>query len=136
MSYFDMDISSMEKVLNKVEQFADRREAESVISEYLWEQGGKLIKESIHKILPVSGRKAWNGKKAAAKSTDPFTEDHENLSVTVKAKGYYHYLYFPDDGSNTVHHYGNQQFMYSGAENVSEEIGNEIVKKLIEKMEV
>lgn len=26
-------------------------------------------------------------------------------------------LYFPDDGSNTVHHMGNQHFMQHGAEN-------------------
>lgn len=134
MSYFKMDSSSMEKVLDKVMQFTEGSIAEEIINEYLWTQGGKLIKESIQEILPESGR-SWDGKKAAAKSTDPFREERKNLTITVKSKKDYQYLYFPDDGSNTVHHCGNQQFMYNGAGNASEVIGNKIVEKLIERLE-
>lgn len=134
MSYLEMDSSSLEKVLEKVVQFTDGSVAEEIINEYLWEQGKDLIKESIQKILPESGR-SWKKKKAAAVSTDPFREEQGNLSVTVKTKSTYNYLYFPDDGSNTIHHYGNQQFMYNGAESVSEVIGNNIVEKLVERLE-
>ena len=44
------------------------------------------------------------------------------LSVTIKTVNAYNYLYFPDDGSNTKKHAGNQQFMASGAENASDRI--------------
>ena len=134
MSYFKMDSSSMEKIIDKVMQFTEGSIAEEIVNEYLWTQGGELIKESIQKILPESGR-SWSGKRAEAKSTDPFQEEKGNLAITVKSKKSYQYLYFPDDGSNTVHHCGNQQFMYNGAENASEAIGNNIVEKLVERLE-
>ena len=45
-----------------------------------------------------------------------FNQDEDILTVTIAARGRYHYLYFPDDGSNTRRHVGNQEFMRRGAE--------------------
>lgn len=134
MSYFEMDTRSMEKVTDTIMRFSDGREAERIINDYLAGEGGDLLKESIHEILPVSGR-TWAGKKTAAKATDPFKKTPGNLSVKIHTKGNYHYLYFPDDGSDTIHHYGNKQFMFDGASKKSEEIGDKIIEKLLERLE-
>ncbi len=134
MSYFELDTRQYEAVIEQVEKFADGSEAEEIINEYLAGEGGDLISKKIHDLLPVSGRN-WRGKKAAAKSTDPFRKTAGNLSVKVHTKSGYHYLYFPDDGSNTNHHYGNQQFMFDGASGASNEIANEVIERLVEKME-
>lgn len=134
MSYFELDTRSLEKITDKISQFSDGSEAEEIINNYLAEEGGELIKKSIHELLPVSGR-TWAGKATAAKATDPFKKTPGNLSVKIHTKGNYHYLYFPDDGSDTISHYGNQQFMFEGASEKSEEITDVITEKLLERLE-
>lgn len=104
-------------------------DVEKRINEVLWEEGGVLIEDAIMQLLPASGRK-WKGKKPAAKSSKPFVQEQGNLSVTVKTKKVYGYLYFPDDGSNTRKHAGNQQFMLGGAEIEQDEIIQRCIAKL------
>lgn len=135
MSYFELDVKQAEKVMETVLKFGDGKEAEKIINDYLRKEGGDIIKEGIHTILPVSGRKPWKGKEPAAKSTDPFQKRSENLGITIRTKSTHHYLYFPDDGSNTLRHQGNQQFMFEGASRKAEEIGNAIIEKLVERLE-
>lgn len=134
MSYFELDASQNDVILKTIEEFSDGSEAESIINEYLGGEGGDLLKEGIQNLLPVSGR-TWKGKKRAAKSADPFKKTKGNLSVKISTKGVYHYLYFPDDGSNTERHYGNQQFMFGGASAQADNIANEIINRLLKRME-
>lgn len=108
--------------------------AERVINDTLHGFAGKEIMENIMPLLPESGRK-WKGKRAAASSTQPFKQENSNLAVTVKSKSIYNYLYFPDDGSNTIHHVGNQQFMHKGAENAAEEIIRKCNENIINEIE-
>ena len=80
MSYFELDTRQCDEIIKAIENFADGSEAESIINEYLAEEGGDLLKQSIHDLLPVSGR-TWKGKKRAAKSTDPFKKNRwESIS--------------------------------------------------------
>ena len=134
MSYFYLDTKEFDKVATASENSSDRSVAEQIINDYLVDDGGKKIKEYIRAILPVSGR-TWNRKKAAASQTDPFRIQGENLAVKVYSKGSYHYLYFPDDGSNTRHHRGYQQFMWQGAEKAEDENVNGVIDKLVERLE-
>lgn len=134
MSSFYLDVREFERVTEAVKKFSDGAEAKRIINDYLHKEGGEILKENIRKILPVSGR-TWKGKKTAASRTDPFVIKEANLAVIVKTKGAYHYLYFPDDGSNTQHHHGNQQFMFHGAEDSEEKIVNEVIDKLVERLE-
>lgn len=98
-------------------------EAEKAIDSVLHQEGAEEIKKDIAKLLPASGRR-WRGKSAPARSAMPgrFEQDNQMLSVTIAARGRYHYLYFPDDGSNTEHHRGNLRFMMRGAENATNKI--------------
>ena len=64
----------------------------------------------------------------------PFTENTgEELAVTIKTKPKYDYLYFPDDGSNTRRHVGNQQFMRRGAEKSRDRIIDICVGRLAQE---
>ncbi len=130
-----MDVRDFDRISDVISEFADSSEAEQIINEYLREDGGELIKQKIHEMLPVSGRKPWKGKKTAAKATEPFRKTAGNLSVKVHTKSAYHYLYFPDDGSDTERHYGNQQFMFDGASQSSETIANEVIEELVKRLE-
>lgn len=103
------------------------------INDVLWNEGANLIQQSIQQLLPESGR-TWRGKKPAAKRGAPFTvTDRAALSVEVGTKYAYHYLYFPDDGSTTRKHAGNQQFMLRGAEAQQAHILDLCVARLVEE---
>ena len=56
-------------------------------------------------------------------------------SVIFKSSPAWNYLYFPDDGSNTVRHRGNQQFMLRGAQDAAPKIADEICTRLARKFE-
>lgn len=130
--WFSLDVSEFERLQEAMTQYAGH--AGPVIDEVLRGQGADLIKSKIAMLLPSSGR-SWKGKGASAKAVMParFSQDNGTLSVTIAARGKYHYLYFPDDGSNTVRHAGNQQFMMHGAENASNEVIDLCIGKLTEQ---
>lgn len=108
-------------------------DAESVINNVLHNEGGPLADKAIHNLMPTSGKR-WKGKKPAAKSSKSLTQENENLAVTVRTTYSYHYLYFPDDGTNTRRHVGNQRFFERGGESVVDDIIDRCVEKLVNKL--
>lgn len=131
---FQLDAEQVERLYEALEAYPGV--SGRTIDDVLHNEGGKLIQEEIMMLLPESGR-TWNGKKAAAKHAQPFTQEDGPLSVTVKTKPAYHYLYFPDDGTNTRRHVGYKgqprEFMQKGAENRAAEIIDRCINRLIEK---
>ena len=120
MGYIKMEYREVEELQKVLDEFGGS--SLRVINDVLHGEAGDLIAEKAQRLLPASGRK-WRKKKTAAGKTMPFQKDTvEMLSVTVKSKTGYQYLYFPDDGSNTRRHAGNQQFMRRGAERATEDI--------------
>lgn len=113
MAVFRLEATEFERLEQVMKNFPDV--AEKTINEVLHNEGSQLIQESIKNLVPVSGRN-WKGKKASAKTGNSLTDVKENLSITVKTTKNYQYLYFPDDGTNTRRHAGNQQFFLKGAE--------------------
>lgn len=107
----ELEYGDVENLARTLKNFG--KSAENVINEVFHDYGGNEIEKEIMNLLPKSGRK-WRKKKKAASSAQPFTQLNGNLSITVHTKSAYNYLYFPDDGSNTIRHYGNQQFMMRG----------------------
>ena len=106
-------------------------QAEETINDVLHTQAAPLLKDEIYRLMPASG-KSWKGKKPHAKFSQSLMQTDENLSVTIRTKKDYHYLYFPDDGSNTRRHAGNQQFFSRSLENKREEIINRCVGGIVE----
>lgn len=88
---------------------------EEIVNDVLHNEAPQIFQDSIQNLLPESHRK-WNGKKKAAKQAKPFTSIGGNLSVTIVNKNTYAYLYFPDDGTKTKRHRGEQHFMLRGVE--------------------
>ena len=132
MARFELDVSQHERLQRDMQEYGNQ--AGRTVDDVLHNEGGKLIEEEIMRLLPESGR-TWKGKRTAAKRAQPFTQKNESLAVTIKTKSPYHYLYFPDDGSNTKRHRGEQQFMYRGAENQTNRIMDLCINRLIEKWE-
>lgn len=131
MNGFEIHIKDMDTIFERIQAAGER--SEGIINDVLHEYGGGKIEEKIMPLIPASGRK-WKGKKKEARSAQPFRQEKGNLSVTVKTKYGYHYLYFPDDGSNTIKHRGNQRFMYRGAEQALPEILEQCTAKLTEEI--
>ena len=131
MANFALDASEFAKVAEAIERFGAG--SGKIIDEVLHGEGAQTIKDRIAPLIPSSGRR-WKGKGTAARMAMPgaFKQDNGSLSVTVAARGKYGYLYFPDDGSNTLHHAGGQDFMYRGAQNASQEVINKCIEKLTE----
>lgn len=127
-----LDVAQMERLQQAMQSFGVG--AGQTVDEVLHNQGGKRINDEIMRLLPSSNRK-WRGKVKAASKTQPFTQENGSMSVTIRTKYNYHYLYFPDDGSNTKRHQGNQQFMYSGAENAMSDIIDACTIELLKRWE-
>ena len=93
------------------------------------EEVARLAQNSIKRFMPVSG-KMWRGKASPAKTSNSLRNTNENLSTTVRTSKAHQYLYFPDDGSTTRRHIGNQRFFARGGEAVQ----GEIIERCIEKI--
>lgn len=130
---YRVDAEGLENISEAMEKYGAG--AGQIVDGVLQGEGAMLIKGEIAKLLPRSGRK-WKKKGAPAAVAMPaaFTQQNSPLAVTISARGKYGYLYYPDDGSNTRRHAGNQQFMRRGAEAATERIIDLCVGKLTEGM--
>lgn len=131
MGWFEFDAGSIDDLYEKMVSYGTG--SGQIIDKVLRSEGAEEIKKQIARLLPSSGRH-WKGKAPAASSAMPgrFDQDNGELSVTIAARGKYHYLYFPDDGSNTRKHAGNKQFMLHGAESAAPKVVEMCVGKLAE----
>lgn len=129
MSRLTLNADDFDRVLKAIEQYPGN--AERVINDVLHGVGAELIQERIRKYMPVSDKK----KGAHAADSASMTPVGSNLAVTVKSTKKFNYLYFPDDGTNTRRHVGNQQFFLRGADDASGEIVDRITEKLTQTFE-
>lgn len=127
-----INFSEVDRLIEAMKDYQGN--TEEAINDVLHNEAGDLAQDSIIRLIPVSGRN-WKGKKKAAKSSEPLQNINGNLSVTVTTKKSYQYLYFPDDGTNTRRHAGNQQFFKRGGEAVQDEIIERCITKLINDFE-
>lgn len=127
-----MDGQEIEKIMAQASKLGEQ--AENVVNEVLH---GNMVKNwlvnEITDKTPVSTAKIASWHPIHAKMAKPYTSQKGNLSVTIKSKKTFNYLYFPDDGSNTRNHAGMQHFMLHGAEKASEKITEELIKKIVDK---
>ena len=132
MATFSLNHEEFVRLENAMKNF--QGDTEQAINEVLHNEGGQLIHDEIKRLMPMSGKR-WKGKKPPAKTSNSLVIVGGNLSVTVTTKKAYQYLYFPDDGSNTRRHAGNQQFFLNGGENQKEEILNRCINRLVGSFE-
>lgn len=132
MSRLDIHITETDRLVRALQNFPGN--AEETINAVLHNEGGQLIKEAIQPLIPQSGKR-WKGKRAPARVGNSLRSTNENLAVWVRSTKSYQYLYFPDDGSNTRRHAGNQQFFFRGADSVKSEVIDRCVGRLIQTFE-
>lgn len=132
MAKLEIDYLAMDELQQAMKAFQGN--TEQTINDVLHNEAGELVQNAIQRLMPVSG-KSWKGKKKAAKHAKSMTEVKENLALTVKSKKSYSYLYFPDDGTNTRRHAGNQQFFKRGGESQIGEIVNRCIGRLVNDFE-
>lgn len=106
-------------------------DTEATINDVLHNFAGDRAQTDIYRLMPISGKKT--GKHA--KDSKSLSNVTGNLSVTVTAKGKWHYLYFPDDGTNTRRHVGNQRFFERGGEAAQEDIIERCITSLTSNFE-
>ena len=130
---------SQEDNLQELQQMMSQlpNEGEKIVTNVLHNEGADEIESGIRVLVPKSGRK-WKKKKQAAKRAKSLgmrKSESGNLNVIVGTTNSYHYLYFPDDGSNTKNHYGNKQFMKKGAESKAGKIIDMCLEQLTENIQ-
>jgi len=108
--------------------------ASDIVSEVIHDSGD-IIYQEIDPLIHPSGRTFKGHSSGAQGSHWQRYDTGEPLAITVAANASRRYLYFPDDGSNTTRHYGNQQFMLRGAEAAAPTILQKGVDALIESFE-
>lgn len=127
-----LDAGDFENLIEKMNQFGDG--AVDVVTE-VFHESGEDIAQKIDVLLPVSGR-SFKGHSGGAKGRKWYKVlADERLSVTVTTVSSRNYLYFPDDGTTTRRHAGNQQFMKRGGEAAVPEIINKSLTALAEHFE-
>ncbi len=124
---FKINVTELDRLVQVMKEYPDN--AEEAINEVFHGEAGDLAQIGIKRLMPVSG-KNWRGKKSPAKTSNSLRNVPANLSVTVTTQKNYQYLYFPDDGTNTRRHVGNQQFFAKGGESVVGEIIERCINKL------
>jgi hypothetical protein len=107
---------------------------EDVINDVLHNDAPLLAHDSIRRLIPVSGKK-WKGKAPPASTGNTFRDIKTNLAVEITTTSKYGYLYFPNDGTNTRNHVGNQRFFEKGGEAVKDEIIERCISKLTNNFE-
>lgn len=131
-STFRIEGDELDELLEAIKRF--QGDSEKIINDVLHNEGSELIQRNIRLLIPESG-KTWKGKPAPAKTGNSLTSLKGNLYVTEKTTKKYQYLYFPNDGTNTQRHVGNQQFFFEGAENAASDIIERCIERLSNKLE-
>ena len=121
---FTINCEDFDELQNAMREYQGN--TENAINDVLHNYAGNRAQEDIYRLMPVSTKK----KGKHAKNSKSLSNVTGNLSVTITAKGKWHYLYFPDDGTNTRRHIGNQQFFAHGGEAAQDDIVARCVERL------
>ena len=122
---FSINFSEVDRLMRAMENYSGN--TEEAINDVLHNQAGDMAQAEIIRLMPRSNKK----KGKHAKDVQSLQNITGNLSVTVTTKKKFGYLYFPDDGTNTKRHIGNQQFFARGGEAVKDDIIERCVLRLV-----
>lgn len=127
---FELHAEDFEKLQAAMKEYEGNVEA--TVNEILHGEAAELLQNSVQNLIPRSDRK---GGKAHARDAKSLRAIPANLAITVTTTKSYQYLYFPDDGTNTRRHIGEQHFFKRGGEAVQDDIINRCIAKLTTNFE-
>ncbi|MBX9032670.1 hypothetical protein [Gordonibacter massiliensis (ex Traore et al. 2017)] len=129
----EVDYTSLETLERRMGEYGQG--CGRVVDGVLHGEGANIIKRAVPGLINPSGRK-WPGKTASIAGkpggASRLSQDNGSLQVTVAARGRLGYLYFPDDGTSTRKHAGNQRFMLRGAESKQSDIIDRCIAGLVD----
>lgn len=125
---FKLDFSEAEHLEEKMRAY--QGDTEEAINDVLHNYAGDRAQVDIYRLMPVSKK----GKGSHAKNSKSLRNVLGNLSVTVTTNGKFGYLYFPDDGTSTRRHVGNQRFFERGGESAMDDIIERCVTRLTNEL--
>lgn len=122
MSNVRVDYDGFEQLAERIGQFGSGagRAIQGVYNDF----AAGEIKENALPLVHPSGR-TFKGHRSGARAAGPervFTQQVDGLTLVVRTNRPFGYLYFPDDGSNTKRHAGQQHFMQRGLDASTESI--------------
>lgn len=129
---FKLDDKELKRLQEALKNYPG--DTEKAINDVFHNEASPLIQDAIRRLMPVSG-KTWKGKAPAAKTGNSLTDEKGNLFITVRTSKKHQYLYFPNDGTNTRRHIGEQYFFERGGESQQTEIVDRCISRLVENFE-
>ena len=133
-----VDFSLKEEDLGRIQEaiMDFGNDAESVINECLKKSVSKVFRKTITNIIPVSeGKYPSQRGKIHAKTSNPLRSMTDNLTLTIKSKTEFNYLYFPQMGEGTSKYKQPNDFMEKGIDAEYDNAVNIILEKLQRRME-
>lgn len=125
---FSLEDSGFAEVLEWAEELGPK--GAEALKRYFADEAGPVIARRIDALMPVSGRR-FRGHSSPARGSAWQRYTPEGAGIEVAASGARRYLYFPDDGTNTVRHAGNQQFFPRGAQAAAPDVAEGALDALI-----
>jgi hypothetical protein len=129
---FYLDADDFDMLADLMQNYG--QDAPKIVNEVI-HASGDPIRNAIDPLIPVSGRRFKGHNSAARGSVWQKYHLKEELEITVGTIPIRRYLYFPDDGSNTVRHAGNQHFMLRGVEAAAPGILERAIDALLDGFE-
>jgi hypothetical protein len=122
--FFEVDMGDASDLVEMITNY--QGDAEKAINRVLLNAGAEQIKKDINIYMPRSDRKLTKSHTRHAKDMSKNLRQEavtgQQLAVRIRSMPKTQYLYFPDDGSNTKRHAGQQHFMYKGAVKARERV--------------
>ena len=130
MSRVHVEFDGVEQLSKRIADFGEG--AGQIIQGVYDDFAAKEIKGNIVPLIHPSGR-VFKGHRQGARSAGPdkvFRHRVSDLSLIVSTNRAFGYLYFPDDGSTSKRHAGQQHFMDRGLQQSVDDIVERCVSAL------
>lgn len=127
---FEIDYSELEQLQEKFKQIPDL--VESVINDYLHNEGVDIAKNAIQELMPLSDRK--KRPKQHAKNAKSLRHTNINLGFEIRPMPRFNYLVFPDRGLGTSYKSKPQEFMRHGLDKGTNKLLDQLNERIDEKI--
>lgn len=126
---FSIKENDLERIKEAIIDFGDN--AENVINECLANEVKNTLITSITNFIPVSKKN-----KKHAKTSNPLQGDvRNNLTLWIRTKPKFNYLYFPQNAEGQSRNNSPNDFMEKGINNEYDNVVNTILDKLQNRLE-
>lgn len=120
---FELKLEDVKRINDIIKSYAG--DAEKQINDYLSGSGKSKIINSIVNLIPVSDKD-----KKHAKDSKPLEGVNYNLSLTIRSKRQFNYLYFPQMAEGTSKNNTPNDFMEKGVDSIYDSVVNDLIERL------